>query len=419
MRKRVLIYGINYAPELAGVGRYSGEIGAHMAAEGHDVVVVTAPPHYPGWRVQPGYRNSWSYEQLAGAAVYRCPLYLSDQMGGIRRLLAPLSFALFSAPVALWQGLRRRPEVIIAVEPTLFAAPVALLVARLVGARIVLHVQDLEVEAAFAVGHLGGGGPLAELAGVFDRTMTRGFDRIITISNKMAQKIEAKGVPGEKITIVRNWVDLEQVRPDLDASSYRRCLGISPDTFVALYSGNLGAKQGVRLLWEAAQRLKHRKDILFLVAGDGPMRRDLERAAAELPNLKLVGFQPEARFGEFLSVADVHLLPQEREAADLLLPSKLGGMLASGKPAIVTADPGTELADFLDGSCELTPPGDSNALASAITRAADGPSDPGRRAHRLRLADQLAKSSGIKAFTHSALFLPSPGAPTAARLEAA
>lgn len=414
-RESIVIYGINYAPEIAGVGRYSGEIGAYMAAEGHQVCVVTAPPHYPGWRVQPPYKNGWTREIAAGAELHRCPLYLSEQMRGFRRLLAPLSFAASSAPVALWTILRRRPSVVMVVEPTLFVAPVALLAARLVGARTVLHVQDLEVEAAFAVGHLGQGGPLARLAGAFDRAMARQFDRIVTISHRMAQKIIDKGAEASRVAVVRNWVDLDQVRPDQNASGYRQELGIAETAFVALYSGNLGAKQGVRLIWEAAERLRDRPEILFLVAGEGPMRPELEKAAARLPNLRLVGFQPEARFGEFLSVADVHLLPQEREAADLLLPSKLGGMLASAKPVIVTADPGTELADFLGTSCHLTPPGDSKAFAEAIAQAANQAADPDARAARLTLAGQLSKSTGIAQFVQAALFLQRPDAPSDAR----
>lgn len=414
-RESIVIYGINYAPEIAGVGRYSGEIGAYLAAEGHAVCVVTAPPHYPGWRVQAPHKNRWSREALAGADLYRCPLYLSEQMKGFRRLLAPLSFAASSAPVALWTILRRRPSVVMVVEPTLFVAPIALLAAKWVGARTVLHVQDLEVEAAFAVGHLGQGGLLARLAGAFDRAMARRFDRIVTISHRMAQKIIDKGADASKVAVVRNWVDLDQVRPDQDASAYRRELGIAETAFVALYSGNLGAKQGVRLIWEAAERLRDQPDILFLVAGDGPMRPELETAAARLPNLRLIGFQPEARFGAFLSVADVHLLPQEREAADLLLPSKLGGMLASAKPVIVTADPGTELADFLGTSCQLTPPGDSTALATAIAQAASQTADPEARAARLALAGQLAKITGIAQFAQAALFLQRPETSSDAR----
>ena len=204
-----------------------------------------------------------------------------------------------------------------------------------------LHVQDLEVEAAFAVGHLGAGGALARVAMAFDRAMARRFDRVVTISNRMAEKIVAKGVAPERVRVVRNWVDVDKIRPLSAPSPYRTELGIGEDAFVALYSGNIGAKQGVRLLIEAAERLERDPRIVFVVAGEGPMKPAVAEAAARLPNLKVLPFQPEARFSEFLSLADLHLLPQEREAADLLLPSKLGGMLASGRRIVATADPGT------------------------------------------------------------------------------
>lgn len=405
MKKRILIYGINYAPEIAGVGRYTGEIGAHLAAAGHEVCVVTAPPHYPGWQVREGYRNALSRETRHGVEIFRCPLFLDPAMRGIQRLLAPLSFAMSSAAIAVREILKRRPEVVIAVEPTLFVAPVALAAARLVGAKTVLHVQDLEVEAAFAVGHLRSG-ILSRLAAAFDRAMARGFDRVITISNRMAEKIFDKGVDPARIEVVRNWVDVEAVRPMPTALAYRSELGLKPSDFVVLYSGNLGAKQGVGILIETARQLaQNDPNVVFAIAGQGPMRADVERAAAELPNVRVLDFQPEARFGEFLSVADVHVLPQERNAADLLLPSKLGGMLASGRPIIVTADPGTELAHFLGDSCVLTEPGCAPSLAAAVRQARrEGPS-PAKAQARLALAASLSKSRLIEIFTRAVLFL--------------
>jgi len=404
----VLIYGINYAPELAGVGKFTGEIGAHLAAAGHQLTVVTAPPHYPGWRAGPGYSaGAWRTERHGQTTVYRCPLYLNAEMRGFRRLLAPLTFALSSAPVALGQILTRRPGVVIAVEPTLFSAPVALFAARLVGASTVLHVQDLEVDAAFAMGHLGGG-LLGKLGRAWERRVLAGFDRVITISNKMAERLVAKGVKPDRLAVVRNWVDLGLIQPRPVSQRYRAELGLKASDFVALYSGNLGAKQGVGLLVEAARRLP---DIVFAVAGQGPMRRELEAVAERLPNLRLLDFQPEARFGEFLSIADVHVLPQERDAADLLLPSKLGGMLASGRPVIVTAEPDTELGEFLGDSCELTPPGDAEALAAALSQAKAAPPAPAKQAKRLALAATLAKDAGLAAFAAAALFLQAASEP--------
>lgn len=403
--KRIVIYGINYAPELAGVGRYTGEIGEYLAAGGHRVCVITTPPHYPGWKAQVGYSGArWTRETVAGADVYRCPLFLNPDMRGFKRLLAPLTFALSSAPVAIWQIIRRRPDVVMVVEPALFAAPVALFAASLVGAKTVLHVQDLEVEAAFAVGHLSKGGVLARVAKQFDYATTQGFDRIITISNRMAEKIAAKGVDPTHIKVIRNWVDIDQIKPLSSPSPYRKELELADGAFVVLYTGNIGIKQGVRLLIEAAELLADDPSIALIVAGEGPMRKQVEAAAQRLPNLRLLPFQPEARFCDFLGLADLHVLPQERNAADLLLPSKLGGMLASGRPIVVTAEPGTELADFLDQSCTFTAPGDANALAVAIRALAKACVSEEAATHRRTLAAALSKTELIEEFAVAALF---------------
>jgi colanic acid biosynthesis glycosyl transferase WcaI len=141
------------------------------------------------------------------------------------------------------------------------------------------------------------------------------------------------------------------------------------------------------------------------------MRAEVDAAAAALPNLRRIDFQPEARFAEFLAVADLHVLPQEREAADLVLPSKLGGMLASGRPIVVTTEPGAELADFLGASCVLTPPGDSAALAAAVARLAAEPAPADSPDGRLARARLLSKDTVIADFTETALagVLPAPG----------
>ena len=404
MKKRVLIYGMNYAPEIAGVGRYSGEIGEHFASLGHEVCVITTPPHYPGWQAQGVHSaNRWTKESLAGATVFRCPLYLHTEMKGVRRLLAPLTFAMSSAPVAFWQILTRRPEVVLAIEPTLFVALAALLAAKIVGAKTVLHVQDLEIDAAFAVGHLGKGGMLAKFAGLFERTVMAGFDRVITISHRMAAKIVDKGVAPSRIAVVRNWVDLDMIRPVDSSSAYRAELGLSPNDFIVLYSGNIGAKQGVRLLIDAARQLAGVPNVVFVIAGQGPMRPGVERAAEELPNLRILDFQPEHRFSDFLSIADLHVLPQERDTADLLLPSKLGGMLASGRRILATADPDTELSQFLGASCVFTAPGDAKAMAMAITEIVQSPYSKDQEVERLGRAQSLAKNTVIQTFSDAAL----------------
>lgn len=399
LSRRVIVYCMNYAPEVAGVGRYTGEIAEHFASIGMDVLVVTTPPHYPGWNVQGGFENAYSLRSEQKINVIRCPLVLHRKMGGIWRLIAPLSFAMSSAPVIFWQILRRRPDVVFCVEPTLFAAPAAQVAARLAGAATVLHVQDLEVDAAFAVGHLGSRSWLKKIGHAFERMTLRRFDKVITISSRMAEKLRQKGIEDERLEVVRNWVDLSHIYPLAEKSPYRDQLGFKDDDFVTLYSGNIGAKQGLGVLLDAAEKLKDEPRAHFVIAGEGPLKAELQARYAHLKNVRFLPFQPYARLNEFLNMADLHALPQDKGAADLVLPSKLGGMLASGRPLIVTADEGTELTEFLRGTAMITPPGDVEALAAGIRSAMRG-LNPIRDPATLReLCLALAREGGLTNLT--------------------
>jgi colanic acid biosynthesis glycosyl transferase WcaI len=364
---------MNYAPELIGVGRFTGELCAHLAHSAIAIDVVTTPPHYPGWEVlAPRNALRYSVESADRVRVFRCPIFLRRPMRGVWRLVAPLSFAISSAPIALWRILRTRPDVVLVVEPTLFVAPVALIAAKLAGARTILHVQDLEIDAAFAVGHMRGG-IWQRLARRFESRVLRAFDRVVSISYQMCQRLEGKGVASDRLSLIRNWVDLKKIRPLNGPNNFRTELQITSKTFVALYSGSVGAKQGLGVMLTAAEHLVAEPDILFVVAGDGPAKDGLVHRYGHLPNVRFLPTQPEERFCELLNLADLHLLPQTRGAADLVLPSKLGGMLASGRPILVTADRGTELYDFLNGHAIIVPAGDHEQMANEIRRAARVP----------------------------------------------
>ena len=122
---------------------------------------------------------------------------------------------------------------------------------------------------------------------------------------------------------------------------------------------------------EAARRLRGRTDLTFVVCGEGPNRATLEAAAADLGNIRFHDLQPRERLSDLLSLASVHLMPQLPGAADLVLPSKLTNMLASGRPVVATAAPGTSLALEVDGCGLVTHPGDSEAFARGIERLLD------------------------------------------------
>lgn len=369
-QRPILLYSMNFAPELTGVGRYSGELATWLGRNGRPVEVVTTPPHYPGWFVRKPFRRWWYQRAEAGAVgISRAPILMSRRASGPLRLLAPISFAISSAPVALWRALRTRPGTLICVEPTLFAAPVGLIAAWLTGARTILHVQDLEVDAALAVGHVRLPAFIERVAFAIERGVLRRFDRIVTISDKMRDALIAKGVDPERTTVLRNWVDTTAIRPLDGPNPYRDELGLPHDAFVVLYSGQIGRKQSLDLLLNAAEALRDDPRVRFVIAGEGPLKASFELRYGHLPNLQFLPLQPEERLSDFLSLADLHVLPQDPAVAELVLPSKLGGMLASGRPILVTADIHGELSHFLGDRAHFCAP--AELVAAIRVRAAD------------------------------------------------
>jgi len=391
--QRFLIYSMNYAPELTGAGRYTGEIGAYFARCGATVDVVTTPPHYPGWKVQAPFKNGFSTRRDGKVTVTHCPLVLRDDMKGVWRLLAPLSFALSSALAVMGRIMTRRPHTVLMIEPTLLAAPAALIAAKLSGARTVLHVQDLEIDAAFAMGHLKKG-LLQRMAAAFEKVTLSACDHVVTISNRMRDRLSEKGVPDGKLSVIRNWVDVEKIYPLAGPNSYRAELGLKPDAFVVLYAGNIGLKQALDVVVESAAQLIEHEDIVFVIAGDGPERAKLQATAG--PNVRFLPLQPENMLCELLNFADLHVLPQHAGAADLVLPSKLGGMLASGKPIVAAADAGTELAEFLQDTATLVPSGAPAAMAAAILQGSKA--KVGVNPEQLKVARTLSADDALLRF---------------------
>jgi colanic acid biosynthesis glycosyl transferase WcaI len=372
---RILIHGINFAPELTGIGKFTGEMAAWLAQNGHEVRVVTAPPYYPEWKVRQTY-TSWRWKTETGAQlqIWRCPLWVPSRAGGLKRIVHLLSFALSSLPVMARQILWR-PHVVWVAEPALACAPAAALVAKLAGGKSWLHIQDFEVDAAFSMGLLKGERSKRLLLGL-ERWLLRRFDRVSTISGRMMDLASSKGLDPERLVFFPNWVDISMVRPQ-QTSTYREELAIPANAVVALYSGNMGNKQGLEILAEVARLLHDDPSIQFVFCGDGTGRQDLMEKCKALSNVRFLRLQPLARLSDLLALADVHLLPQRADAADLVMPSKLGGIVASGRPVLVTAGPRTELAEVVEkrADCGIVVPPESPELMAAALRQLAGDLD--------------------------------------------
>ena len=393
---RILIYGLNYAPELTGIGKYTGEMAVWLAERGHEVHVVTAPPYYPAWRIREDYRGTWYRTERAPGQplVHRTPLYVPEKPTGIKRIVHLVSFMLGSLPVMV-REMFWHPDVVFTVEPTFFCAPLTLFIGKSAGAACWLHVQDFEVDAAFELGLLPAQGPVHDGALRIEKFFTFAFDRVSGISSRMVDRALAKGIPAGHVVLFPNWVDVDKIYP-LDpvanrSNSFRRDLASRipdiEDKIILLYSGNMGAKQGLELLAPLAHSFVADSRVHFVFCGDGAFRSRLEALVSGHPNVTLLPLQPLDRLNDLLNSADIHLLPQRASAADLVMPSRLSAMLASGRPVIATAHPGTQVAQVVEDRGLAIPAEDDAALRAAVLLLVE---DEDLRLHLGRAAREYA-----------------------------
>ena len=366
---KILIYGINYSPELTGIGKYTGEMASWLAAEGHDIRVVTAPPYYPEWRISEGYKNAYSRSYEGDVEVIRCPLFVPSKPSALTRLLHLFSFSVSSA-FPLLGSFSWKPDIIIQVVPTLFCSLQTLLLSWLTGAKSIIHIQDYEVDAMFDLS-MASGGVAKRLAYWIERKILGGFNIVSTISEGMMKRAAEKGMKASKVVFFPNWSELGRFHDVQPSLALLKELGVDSHKKIVLYSGNMGEKQGLDTVLQAAKRLESTTDIHFLMVGEGSARAMLEELACTLAltNITFRPLQPYAKLPELLASASCHLVIQKSGAADAVLPSKLTNILAVGGGAVITATKDTTLGSLCfeyDGIATLVDPESVSALQEGI-----------------------------------------------------
>jgi len=364
---RILFVVLNFSPEPTGTGKFTGEFAQHLSQQGHDVRVICAPPYYPWWKLDSKHSAiSYRRERLGGISVLRCPLYVPAKPTKLRRIVHLVSSGLSLLPtVLLTRGFK--PDLVFNVQPTLATSLAATIHATLAGSPLWLHVQDLEIAAGKQLRMI----PpfLLRLAGGIERWIYSRCKGVSTISGAMATRLMERGSPVVP-QVFPNWVDTGVIQPRKKSGRYRAELGLPPDSVVALYSGNMGEKQGLEIILGAARRLVSESNLYFVLAGDGSVKERLVELAQGQPNVRFLPLQPAECMEEFLAFGDIHLVPQKAGVGDLVMPSKMTAILAAGRPVVVTAAPEDELADVADQCGISVLPGDTTGFANAIRQLA-------------------------------------------------
>lgn len=396
--KRILILGINFSPELTGIGKYTGEMAYWLANNGYEVTVITSFPYYPNWKVQAPYSNRFYKKEMAcngQLKILRCPMWVPANPSGLKRILHEATFFLSAFFMVFAQLFRKKHDQVFCIAPPFHLGFLALLYKWIRGAKLNYHIQDLQIEAAKDLKVIKANWVFTLLFGM-EKFILKRVNTISSISLGMNRKIEIK--TGREVLMFPNWVDTEKFHPLPHRAELKSKWQFGNDEKIVLYSGSIGEKQGLDALIDIAGEIKDHADIRIVICGTGPYKEKLESKVRDrqLKNISFLPLQPMENFNEFLNMAEVHLVLQKAEAADLVMPSKLTTILAAGGLSIATAFPGTSLYDAIHqyDMGILIEPENNKALKEAILFACSNPQDD-KRAHARKYAEQFLNQETI------------------------
>lgn len=394
---RIVIHGLNYLPEPTGISRYTAGLANGLAGRGHDVRVITGYPHYPSWELEPGYGGVTSSELLDGVPVRRLRHVVRGGSAGARVALEG-SFAAH----ALTRGVPAA-DVVITVSPSLLGAAAALAAARspLLRARPAtgVVVQDIYSKAVAETGTLGA--RATGLVRKLERGVLLAADGVAVIHDRFARTLETElSVAPDRITVIRNWS--EPPSEQADAAWTRDRLGWGDDELVVLHAGNMGLKQGLENVVDAAGLANGDRKIRFVLLGDGNQRSALELRAKGVASLDLVRPLPDGAFAAALAHADVLLVNELPGVSEMSVPSKLTTYFWAGRPVLAAVDPRGATAHEIaaSGGGIVVAPGQPDALLNAARELA---SDPTRRtalgeSGRRYATDVLSREAAVDAY---------------------
>ncbi len=377
MMTRVLITGINYAPEVTGIAPYTTRVAEHLAGRGYRVTALTGMPHYPAWRVDDGCaRRLALHEQRNGVAVERRWHYVPARQSAHRRALYEATFMATGL-----SALRTDPpDVVLGIVPSLSGGVLARTLATRFRVPYGLVFQDLMGQAARQSG-IGPAAAVAPAVRAAEGWAAGAASGVGIVAEGFRPYVEALGVPPERIRRLRNWVHTGEAT--VEAAVIRARLGLPRDAIVCLHAGNMGLKQGLEQVIAAARlAATSTPEVLFVLMGDGSQRAMLtalsERYA--LSNVQFLPLQDEALLPSVLAAADILLLNQRDSVRDMSLPSKLTSYFAAGRPVVAAVAAQSEAAREVRQSSGgiVVEPERPAALLGAILRVAR---DPGLAAH--------------------------------------
>jgi len=373
---RILFLSHYFPPEVNAPASRTYEHGRAWVAHGHEVAVLTCVPNHPTGRIFEGYRNGFlQRDSRSGIRVYRMWTFLAPNKGFLRRTL---NYSFYLVMATLVAPFLPRTDVVVSTSPQFFCGLAGYLVSRLKRVPWVLEIRDIWPESIVAVGAMKKSVWIRFLEWL-ESFAYRKADHIVSVTDSFCSHIEARGGRPEKISIIKNGVDLAFFSPAQGASDVAEELGLSR-RFVVSYVGTHGVSHGLETVLEAAQLLRNQPEIAFLLVGDGARREALLRRRDELQltNVIMLGQQPKVRMpGIWAATAVSLVLLRDQPLFRSVIPSKIVESMAMQKPVILGVRGESQALVEASGAGLCIAPENAAELARAVRELW---ADPERRA---------------------------------------
>jgi putative colanic acid biosynthesis glycosyltransferase WcaI len=387
----ICFFNRSYWPDQAATGQLLTELAEDLVARhGCEVTVVAGRPLHASradgarWR-----RRAVERETRHGVTILRAN---GTRFNASRFAGRAANYLTYFASAGLAAFDIGRPDVVVSLTDPPILGLAARWAARRRGARFVFLCEDIFPEVAALLEDFHNQLVNRTLDRV-NRLLIRDADAIVALGDRMRRRlVEEKGAAPARVSIIPNWADCEAITPQPKDNAFAREHGLH-DRFVLMHSGNIGMSQNLDVLVAAAARLTHKERLVIAIVGGGSRRAALEADVARrgLTNVRFFPYAPKERLHESFAAADAFLVALKPGIEGYIVPSKVYGILAAGRPLIAALDPSAEPAAIVReyGCGLLAAPGDADALASAIAALYDDPA-------ATRLMGQRARSAALQ-----------------------
>lgn len=363
---RVLLLCPDFPPVLKSGARLFMELAQDLSDSGHQVTVLTLVPSISLARGEKDATRGFAKKESMGNIQVRRikGLPISRRLPVARALdQLWLAFVFFVRGFGL-----PRQEAIIVYSPPLPLGLTGYMLARRWHGVVIINVQDLYPKSVIDLGLLRN--PLLiRLSSALERFLYKRANAITVHSEGNREYVVARGAPPQRVLVVPNWVDLESLRPGPRINEWRTTQGLD-NAFVVSFAGNMGFAQGLEDVLQVAERLQDRRDMTFVLAGDGALREPLQNMALGngLKNVRFLPPQAGQAYTELLQASDVCLVALHKDLKTPVVPGKLQSIMAAGRPVVCWANPASDAKRIIEAAgCGLfVPAGDAEGLSKAI-----------------------------------------------------